>query len=531
MLKFHDMPVGFKVALAPILVVICLVVASASAFLTNARTDNAVELIASEGLPNVVEVSQFSESTTKAWGLVMQSLAYEGAGFGAQAIEKVDAQIPLLFKSMMEDVERMRASSRRQDAAVQARFDAIEEALKKLERFCKDALDLKSGGLAGSAMFMTGAESAYAELKAQTTALSELEVVAGREQAAQAAAAVKLGNSVMAALTLGGLLVSMLVIWLCTRVITRPLRLAAQMARTVAEGNLQTPSVTAGKDETGQVLTALQEVSSRLNQTVSEIRTAAVQIDVASQEIAQGNHDLSNRTEQTASALQQTAATMAEMSGAARLNAATANDATQRANEATELAKAGGEAVQVAVTTMTGINDQAKRISDIVGVIDGIAFQTNILALNAAVEAARAGEQGRGFAVVAQEVRALAGRSGTAAKEIRILIGDSTQKIESGAREVQVAGDTMLQIVRAAEHVSALVAGLAAANAQQASSFEQINQAVGQMDHTTQQNAALVEEAAAAAASLKQQSADLMRSINVFKTSGLAQEALGAASG
>lgn len=515
---FNNLPVAAKVALAPTLVALCLLVASASAYLTNTRTATAIELIASQGLPNVVDVSGFSERTTQAYALVMQSLAYEGAGFNAEAIERVDNQISPLFKTMHADIERMRGAPGRQGEDQQARFTAMETVLKKLEQFCTDALDMKSGGLASSAMFMTGAEGAFEELKKHTQALGETEIATGRQQADRALAAVTLGNRTTIALAAAALLLSAFVIWASANVITRPLRQASQIARSVADGNLQPVALSASKDETGQVLQALKEVSSRLSRTVGEIRSAAGQIDTASQEIAQGNLDLSGRTEQTASSLQQTSATMAQMAVAIRENAATANEATRCANEASELAQAGGKAVSGTVQTMTGINDQAKRISEIVGVIDGIAFQTNILALNAAVEAARAGEQGRGFAVVAQEVRALAGRSGTAAKEIRTLIGNSTEKIESGAREVQRAGETMQQIVTAVQRVSSMVAGLATANAEQAAGFEQINQAVSHMDNATQQNAALVEEASAAAASLKVQSAGLMRSIDVFKT-------------
>jgi len=515
---FNNLPVAAKVALAPTLVALFLLVASASAYLTNIRTASAVSLISSEGLPNVIEASRFSEKTTQAFALVMQSLAYEGAGFKAESIERVDSLIAPLFKSMGEDIQRMRVAAGRQGPEVLARIDAMESALKKLEQFCLDALDMKSGGLAGAAMFMTGAESAFADLKKHTQALGESEVAASRDQAERALAAVTFGNRATITLAAAALLLSALVIWASAKVITRPLRQASQIARTVAEGNLRLVNIEASSDETGQVLQALQDVSSRLNRTVGEIRSAAGQIDTASQEIAQGNQDLSNRTEQTASSLEETSATMAELAVAIRESVATTHEARQCADEASSLAKAGGSAVEGAIRTMTGINAQAKRISEIVGVIDSIAFQTNILALNAAVEAARAGEQGRGFAVVAQEVRALAGRSGTAAKEIRTLIGDSTDKIESGAREVQHAGETMQKIVTAVERVSIMVTGLSRANTEQASGFEQINQAVSHMDQATQQNAALVEQASAAAESLKQQSAGLLRSIDVFKT-------------
>ena len=513
----NNLPIAIKVATAPVLVALCLLVSSGSAYLTNVRTASAVELIASQGLPNVVESSAFSERATQAYGLVMQSLAYEGAGMKADTIARIDAQIPKLFSAMHGDIKRMRdAASGRPE--VQSRCDAVEASLKKLERSAADALDMKSGGLAAAAMFMTGADSAFAELKKQTAALTEQEVASGRAQAAAAADAVAFGNRITLGMALAALLMSALVTWACVNVIKRPLLRALGIARDVASGNLRRQQVEAGHDETGQVLGALDQVSLQLSQTITDIRSAADQIDTASSEIAQGNLDLSTRTEQTAAALQQTAATMGQLATAIRQNAATAQEATRVATDASTFAREGGTAVDDVVRTMTGISDQAKRISEIIGVIDGIAFQTNILALNAAVEAARAGEQGRGFAVVAQEVRALAGRSGTAAKEIRTLIGASVQQIESGSHKVQHAGETMQRIVASIERVSTMVTEMSSANAEQASGFEQVNKAVSHMDQATQQNAALVEQAAAAAESLKQQSKGLMRSIEVFKT-------------
>jgi methyl-accepting chemotaxis protein len=515
--SLNDLPIAAKVATAPVLVAVCLLVSSGSAYLTNVRTASAVELISSQGLPNVAETSAFSEHATQAYGLVMQSLAYEGAGMKPDTIARIDAQIPKLFGTMHGDLKRMKeAAAGRPD--VQQRCDAVEAALKKLEKFSADALDMKSGGLAAAAMFMTGAESAFAELRKQTAALTEQEVASGRAQAAAAADAVAFGNRVTIGLAAVALLLSAFVTWLCVGVITGPLQRALKIARDVASGNLQRQQIEAGRDETGQVLNALDQVSLQLNRTISDIRGAADQIDTASSEIAQGNLDLSTRTEQTASALQQTAATMGQLATAIRQNAATAQEATRVAQEAWAFAREGGTAVDDVVSTMSGINSQAKRISEIIGVIDGIAFQTNILALNAAVEAARAGEQGRGFAVVAQEVRALAGRSGTAAKEIRTLIGASVEQIGSGSHKVQHAGETMQKIVSSIERVSAMVTEMSTANTEQASGFEQVNKAVGHMDQATQQNAALVEEAAAAAESLKQQSKGLMRAIEVFKT-------------
>jgi methyl-accepting chemotaxis protein len=516
--SFRNLPIAAKIAVAPSLVALCLLVSAVSTYLTNSHTESVVGRLAHHGLPDVVETSGFAERVTQLYGLVMQSMAYEGAGFKAETIERVDAQIAPMFSAMTQELAQMKASAAGR-AELEAEYEAIGSTLKKFQRHCMDALDMKSGGLGGAAMFMSGADGAFVELKKRIHGVRDMQLAAGRAQAAEAESAVRVGNRTTLGLAGAALVLSVLVIVVCVREITVPLRPASRIAGEVAEGNLVRHRVDMGSDETGQVLQALDQVSLRLSQTVGEIRSAAEQIGVASQEIAHGNLDLSSRTEQTASALQRTSATMAQLSTAIRDNASTAQEATQRATEASSLAREGGVAVEATVHTINGINEQSRRISEIIGVIDGIAFQTNILALNAAVEAARAGEQGRGFAVVAQEVRVLAGRSGTAAKEIRGLISASTQQIVDGTREVQRAGETMQQIVQAIEIVSAMVAGLATANAEQANGFEDVNRTVSDMDRATQQNAALVEQAAAAAASLRQQSEGLIRSIAVFKTS------------
>ena len=252
---------------------------------------------------------------------------------------------------------------------------------------------------------------------------------------------------------------------------------------------------------------------------ITDIRSGADQIDTAASEISIGNNDLATRTEQTASALQATSSSIANLTNTIKLNAETATQANQLAAESSRVAQQGGNDVAEVVKTMEAISVQAMRISEIIGTIDGIAFQTNILALNAAVEAARAGEQGRGFAVVASEVRSLAQRSGKAAKEIRGLIGASAEQVASGTVKVHAAGETMLRIVTSIEQVSIMVAEISCATAKQADVIHCINDAVFDMDRSTQQNAALVEESAAAAESLKMQAAGLVESISIFHVS------------
>jgi len=312
--------------------------------------------------------------------------------------------------------------------------------------------------------------------------------------------------------------ISLLLSTLVTRSITRPLNEAVVIARRVADGDLTSAIVVNSHDETGQMLQALKTMNDNLVKIVGEVRTGTDTIATASEQIASGNLDLSSRTEQQASSLEETAASMEELTGTVRQNADNARQANQLAMSASEIALKGGGIVSQVVDTMGSINTSAKKIVDIISVIDGIAFQTNILALNAAVEAARAGEQGRGFAVVASEVRNLAQRSAAAAKEIKTLIDDSVQKVDIGVKLVDQAGATMGEIVESVKRVTDIMSEITAASQEQTSGIEQVNQAIMQMDEVTQQNAALVEEAAAAAVSLQEQTGNLVQVVSVFKT-------------
>jgi methyl-accepting chemotaxis protein len=307
--------------------------------------------------------------------------------------------------------------------------------------------------------------------------------------------------------------------WTATRSITRPVQQAVEAATAIAHGDLALQIPTGAQDETGQLLRALTDMQGRLAALVADVRRNAEGVATASAEIAQGNNDLSARTEHQASALEQTAASMEELGSTVRQNADNARAANQLAVNASTVATQGGEVVAEVVDTMKGINESSRKISDIIGVIDGIAFQTNILALNAAVEAARAGEQGRGFAVVASEVRSLAQRSAEAAKEIKSLIGASVERVEQGSHLVDRAGATMTEVVSAIRRVTDIVGEISAASSEQSSGVAQVGEAVTQMDQATQQNAALVEQSAAAAASLRNQASLLVDAVAVFKLS------------
>ncbi|OWW21542.1 methyl-accepting chemotaxis protein [Noviherbaspirillum denitrificans] len=302
-----------------------------------------------------------------------------------------------------------------------------------------------------------------------------------------------------------------------TRGITQPLREAMKVAKGVAEGDLTQRIIVDRKDETGELLASLKEMNESLARIVAQVRTGTDTIASASSQIASGNLDLSSRTEEQASSLEETASSMEELTSTVKQNADNALQANQLAKSASGVAVKGGTIVSQVVETMGEINNSARKISDIIGVIDGIAFQTNILALNAAVEAARAGEQGRGFAVVASEVRNLAQRSAAAAKEIKALISDSVEKVDVGARLVDQAGETMNEIVASVKRVTDIMDEINAASREQAAGIGQVNDAITQMDQVTQQNAALVEEASAAAEALKEQADGLAQTVSVFK--------------
>ncbi len=320
---------------------------------------------------------------------------------------------------------------------------------------------------------------------------------------------------VLAAVTLA---LGTVLAWVLARSITRPLASALDFARAVAAGDLSQRGAVGGRCEVAELLAELRTMQGNLGTLITQVRQGVDAVGSVSEEIARGNADLSQRTEQTASNLQATASSMSQLTGTVRQSADAAAQANQLATSAAQVARRGGEVVSQVVSTMDEINTSSRKISDIIGTIDGIAFQTNILALNAAVEAARAGEQGRGFAVVAGEVRSLAQRSAEAAREIKALIGASVDRVEAGARLVQDAGGTMDEIVSSVQRVSDIIAEISAAASEQSGGIGQVNQSVAQLDQMTQQNAALVEQSAAAAESLKGQASRLATVIGQFRT-------------
>ena len=506
--------IAVKVALAPAVVLLCLLLLAAVGHLGSQNSAQALQRLSGVSLPAVIDAKQLKQHTAELETLVMRSLAYEGSGMKAKRIEQLDKDIAKRFGEVAADVARLKAAAQTED---QARYGAIEESLGKFRRMALETLDMKSGGLSAAAMLMNSAEKQYEHLSRLVD--EQVQAVQARGQAAAAGA---IANSERADLvsqaTVGfAVLLSVGVIWVCVRLITQPLHQAVRIAEQVAAGDLTEVVPTDRRDETGQVLRALAQVSERLGAMMGDVRHAAHQIDTASSEIAAANDDLSRRTENTAMSLQQTAGTMVSLAGQTDENGRNAAQACRLASDAAEVARRGGEQVDDLVQAMQLINSQALRIRDIIGVIDGIAFQTNILALNAAVEAARAGEQGRGFAVVAQEVRALAGRSAASAKEIRTLIGASVESVAGGSDKVQATSETMHGVVNAMQEILRLVSEMAQAGTMQAMGVTEVNTAISDMDQATQQNAAMVEQGAAASQSLRQQAEGLMRALSVFR--------------
>jgi methyl-accepting chemotaxis protein len=426
----------------------------------------------------------------------------DGAATAKRSTELIKQIEPLLSGEQEQALfkkigEQRKVYTAAKDNAVKAKADGnVEEAERLLHQGYEPAA------------------KAYEESLAELVAMQRHQIDA---TAKEIDAANHAGANLISALTVAAVLIGGLCSWLLAAGIVGPIRQAVSVAETVAGGDLTRTIEASSNDETGALLRALRHMNDSLVGIVSQVRTGTDAIATASGQISAGNLDLSARTEQQASSLEETAAAMEELTTTVRQNADNARQANQLSMTASEVAVQGGAVVSQVVTTMGSINESSRKIVDIIGVIDGIAFQTNILALNAAVEAARAGEQGRGFAVVASEVRTLAQRSAAAAKEIKTLIGDSVEKVDAGTALVDKAGATMEQVVTSIGRVTDIMAGISSASQEQTGGIEQVNQAIGQMDEVTQQNAALVEESAAAAGSMQDQAAQLAQVVSVFK--------------
>jgi methyl-accepting chemotaxis protein len=519
MTGIKNFSVGLKVAFAPAVGVLCLLILGSVAWFANSKLNNSIQVLTQETMVQQAKIATLKRSSLELATLINKSLAWEGAGYKERQIKVLDDQIIKQAKALGDDFNAFAEQPGLSVGDKQALADVTQE-YAKFNKALAEVLDLKSGGLATAAGFMSNMDASFVRME------QRFDEVSARQDAqaldvVQSAKRVASNNSI-AIVTVLIIATSVCAVfaWIAVQLIVSPLQDAMRLAQTMAKGDFTEEAGEGGTDATGRMLNAMNEVSSNLGSIVRDIRNSASEVDSASQEIAQGNADLSARTESTAASLEQTSAALKELNEQVRDSAAYAQQANQLARQASAVADEGGSVVLEAVSVMEKINAQAKKISEIIGVIDGIAFQTNILALNAAVEAARAGEQGRGFAVVAQEVRTLAQRSSEAAKEIRALIGASVDQAEIGAEKVQAAGSTMQRVVTAIRSVGQSVDEISRSSSSQAHGFAQVEAAVSEMDTHTQQNAALVEEASAAAMSLKVQAQKLLEAVDTLKTRG-----------
>lgn len=512
-----NLPIGAKVGLAPVICIASLIAVGGLGLYASQKAVSAVTHVIESEMPRMDRLQTAERGLLHVNGMLNQSLAWEGAGYKEDVVAELDKKILTELKRQGSALEEVAQSPTLDSGARNILSDVVKD-FKEYQQAAADALDIKSGMVSNAVPFMATADGIQVRIEASFSKLRELQQ---ERSGALARSSVELRDR-NTYLILGGTLLaaalSALLAWLGSRLIVRPLREAQILAKRMAEGDFTGQPMSESRDATGQVLKGMGEVARRLSNVVNDIRSAADEVSTASHEIATGNADLSVRTEGTASSLQETAASLEQLTATVRQSAEHARQANEMAREARHSADAGGKAMQEAVKTMTQIDAQAKKIQEITGVIDSIAFQTNILALNAAVEAARAGEQGRGFAVVALEVRNLADRSRSAAREIGELIGTTVTQVDAGSKTVKAAGDTMGRIVDSIRTVGDTVDAIARASNEQAAGIEQVNVAMASMDRNTQQNAAMVEEASAAATSLQSQAQRLVQSISSLRT-------------
>ena len=516
-MNFSDIKISLKLGAVFLVLVVSTALAGGFAKLQLDKINGNTEELATNWLPSVTYIGDLQGNLNAIRRAEMQHVM---AVLGEEKSPEEDvinaaktkvAQIGEKFKALIASTEEQQAWGE-----YQKNLARYYEAQKKL-------LELSNIGPAeaNAAVAYLNGESQSA-LRALLKSMDVMNAL--NKQGVEAAHASSQGTYSMArsgllAVVLAAIgLAAGLGFWI-TRLITRPLKFAVEAAQGFAKGDLTATLDARGKDEISQLLRAMEDMRTSLAGVVSNVRRSSESVANASAEIAQGNHDLSARTEQQASSLEETAASMEELGSTVKGNAEAALQANRLASEASTVAIQGGEVVNEVVQTMKGINESSRKISDIISVIDGIAFQTNILALNAAVEAARAGEQGRGFAVVASEVRSLAGRSADAAKEIKSLINASVERVEQGTQLVDRAGETMTRVVESIKRVTDIMGEISSASSEQASGVAQVGEAVSHMDNATQQNAALVEQMAAAASSLKSQAQELVQVVSTFKLS------------
>jgi len=513
---FDGMRIGTRLTLAFASVLTLTAILGAASVMNLTRVNHASEELASKWLPSVGALGSARAAMLEYRDFEMKHARAADSSYRAEYEDNLK-EIGARVLAHLETQAKLPAADdeRALTVAAAAKWKEYLGFASKVQEFGRqdkadDARDLSDGAAKMSA------DEAIVEIDK----LTAFGFAQGKVSAAGAARVYALSRVITFGLVALALVLGVLLSVLIRRSLKAQLggepSVAAAVARAVAQGDLST-AIPVSAGDTTSLMAGLQHMQTSLARVVRQVRSGSERVAGASSEIAQGNADLSSRTEQQASALEQTSASMEELGSTVQQNAHSARQADELANSASKVATRGGEAVTRVVQTMRGINESSRKIADIIGVIDGIAFQTNILALNAAVEAARAGEQGRGFAVVASEVRSLAQRSAAAAKEIRGLIAASVERVEQGTAQVDEAGTTMTEVVTAITRVTSIVREISAASQEQSAGVAQVGQAVSQMDQTTQRNAALVEQSAAAAESLREEAQQLVEVVAAFR--------------
>jgi len=507
--------IGQKLLLAPGLVLVLLTLLSAAAYYGMVRQNASLEHMVQVRAARLQAVADVAGEARFAHANAYQLLAWVNGSFAQNRLAALTDDIARRHAGIAERLGRI---ARMAEPAERAPIEASLGVLERYRKAINDTIEMAQVDQSIATNSMQKAEQQFVALDSELTRLAGREKKLSEDAHAAAKAEFRILGWSMAGLVLLSIGLSLMVTMLVRRAMLASIRAIAHTVGEMAEGRLDAaPGAVTGRDEIADTGRALDHTIARLNASLHSVMGAVRSIDTASQEIASGNLDLSTRTEMQAGSLEQTASTMETLTTAVRDNADNARQASTLSAAAAQLAERGGQAVARAVTTMESIQSSSRKIVEIIGVIDGISFQTNILALNAAVEAARAGEQGRGFAVVASEVRTLAQRSAAAAKEIKGLIADSVSIIESGNASVIDAGASMGDIVSSVSQVNDIIGRISIASTEQAEGIAEVNRAVGQMDSMTQQNAALVEQAAAAAESLHEQTVNLSRAVAIFR--------------
>jgi methyl-accepting chemotaxis protein len=509
--------IGPKLLLAPALVLMLLLLLSGAAYYGMVRQNASLENMVQVRAARLQAAADIAGDAKYAHANIYQLLASMAGNF---AQDRIKAMITDIGKKHEAIQTRLTELSKTVEPAERKLIEASIGALASYHKSVNECIDLAQLDQSTAIGAMQTAEKRFLLLNAELAKLAALERDLSGQAYAAARSEFRSLSATMAVLVLLSIVLSLVVTMLVRRAMLKDIHDISTVVGELAEGRLTSVAANNGRDEIAEASRALDHTIATLNATLRSIMGSVRSIDTASQEIASGNLDLSARTEMQASSLEETASAVETLTQAVKKNAENARQAAGLAAEASKLATSGGQAVDRAVNTMESIRASSRKIVEIIGVIDGISFQTNLLALNAAVEAARAGEQGRGFAVVAAEVRTLAQRSASAAKEIKALIADSVAIIDNGSASVNEAGSSMGSVVASVQQVNDIINRISAASDEQADGIGEVNRAVGQMDDMTQQNAALVEQAAAAAASLHEQTVNLAGAISIFKIEG-----------